>query len=258
MSVNTVSKRILSRTGYLNDQQGILSRYLREQEEWGTHLQNTQKFIISAVEDSDAASIAILGSGWCLDVPVEFLVKNFERVYLVDLWHPQSVKHKLNKFENVSFISADMTGGLIQLAYNEIKKKTDLSTLLERIHDRPAWSLPVIAEYVVSVNVLNQLDILIVDYIKSKLKSSNSVFLPLRKKIQQDHLYLMQAGRSCMISDYEERQVDKTGRVVQKTRSLFIDFPEEKIQKKWCWKFDNCRSYHPKYNTELQVLAAKF
>lgn len=63
--------------GYLNDQQGIMNRYLGESKQWEKHLPRCRKFITSTFEDPGGGekkeSVAVLGSGWLLDVPLDHL-----------------------------------------------------------------------------------------------------------------------------------------------------------------------------------------
>ena len=66
----------MRRAGYLKDQTGIRRRYEREQEPWQQHIDNTRRFIVeSARKAANHKSVAVLGSGWLLDVPVDELLQ---------------------------------------------------------------------------------------------------------------------------------------------------------------------------------------
>jgi hypothetical protein len=80
--------KILRRMGYLRDQEGIMNRYLAESEQWQYHLEKTRNFIAGSFNGSQAESVAVLGSGWLLDVPLEKLRRRFRKIYLVDIHHP--------------------------------------------------------------------------------------------------------------------------------------------------------------------------
>ena len=75
---------IYRKLGFYKDQQGILTRYLHEQSSWNEHLTNTKNFILEAVSSRHLESIAILGSGWLLDIPVMELARSVKNwIYLI-------------------------------------------------------------------------------------------------------------------------------------------------------------------------------
>ena len=49
----------------------------------------------------NAGSIAVLGSGWLLDVPLDHLCSGLEQVYLVDINHPPQIRKKAERLDNV-------------------------------------------------------------------------------------------------------------------------------------------------------------
>ena len=88
--------RMLKNMHYVADQQGIIERYLKEAESWASHLENTKRAIIESAENKKKDNCAILGSGWLLDVPIEYLCQHFKKVYLFDVVHPTQIKHKMS------------------------------------------------------------------------------------------------------------------------------------------------------------------
>src|SRR5664279_4559157 len=104
-------ENILHAIGYKADQEGIMNRCIREKNNWKEHLKNTSEYIIKFCDLLPAgSSIAILGSGWLLDVPIDYLLKKFSRIYLVDMCHPIQVKHKYKDNPNIIFVEKDLTG----------------------------------------------------------------------------------------------------------------------------------------------------
>jgi hypothetical protein len=69
--------------GFIKDQEGIMNRYLRESSQWKKHLEKTRNFISGSFSHTEAETVAVLGSGWLLDVPLDHLVQRFRHVYLV-------------------------------------------------------------------------------------------------------------------------------------------------------------------------------
>ncbi len=54
---------------YISDQKGILNRYLAEGNNWEAHLEKTRGFITGCLEKNKPETVAVLGSGWLLDIP---------------------------------------------------------------------------------------------------------------------------------------------------------------------------------------------
>lgn len=253
--MNTPSSRTLRKTGLIRDQEGIYSRYLREKKSWEAHLSNTRDFLLNCFNEKPQDSIAVLGSGWCLDVPVEELAKRFSKVYLIDLRHPRLVRSRYKKITNLKFINTDLTGGMIELAYQLVKKGRSRESIIKTLLAVEAFELPVDAEHIASVNLLNQLDILLVDYLRGQLDISPGDLLPLRKSIQEKHIALLRLHKGCLISDYEEIQLNARGDIINRTKNVFAELPASKRSSRWTWEFDNHRTYHPDYHTHLNVIA---
>jgi hypothetical protein len=251
-------KKILRKTGLTRDQEGIYSRYLREGGFWDDHLNKTSDFILSCLDPAKVQSIAILGSGWCLDVPLKSLSECFQKIYLIDLRHPKMIRRRFEKLSNVEFIEFDLTGGMIEAVFTHIQDKYPVHQLIKKLQSLPAFGLPVEADYIISVNLLNQLDILLIDYITSKYQVMEKDLLPLRKYIQQTHLSMLEKGKSALICDFREIQYNTDGETVISKNTVFVDIPASVIKSCWTWNFDNHRTYHPNYNTRLEVIAAEF
>ncbi len=91
-----------------------MNRYLRESAGWNKHLERTRKFISDSFAHTEAESVAVLGSGWLLDVPLDHLIQRFRKVYLVDIHHPIQIRKKTAGMSQVELIEADLTGGAIE------------------------------------------------------------------------------------------------------------------------------------------------
>lgn len=253
------SGNILRKMGIADDQDGIMRRYIREAGNWAAHLERTKKFIISAVTSVRTETVVVLGSGWMLDVPAEFLLQNFKKVMFCDIRHPKPVVQKYRKYPNAEFISIDLTGGLIERAYRIVKEKkiTGTDQLQELLKDS-IFELPFRADYIVSVNLLNQLDILIVDYLKGKLRMEQQGIEFLRENIQKNHLHLLPLQHSCLVTDYEEVHISSTGKEAESVPLLFCGLPEGSYSESWIWEFDTHRTYNPRWNTRFRVKAIRF
>jgi hypothetical protein len=239
---------------YVSDQQGIIARYLKESENWAVHLNNTKQAIVKSAENKASGSCAVLGSGWLLDVPIDYLASKFQKVYLFDIIHPTQVKHKYHKNKNVIFVEQDITGDSINeffdavQYYKSMKKRKEPSEFHFagfQYHEQ--------FDFVVSVNILNQLDILIIDYIKGYNLYSESEILDFRRRIQQKHLNTLPKGKTCLITDYEELVYGSENKLESTNKLVHIDIPTENPTTTWQWKFDQ-QNYYPGKNVIFNVL----
>ncbi len=242
----------------IGDQNGIYRRYLQEGNNWELHLSNTKHFIIDCLSDSGAKQVAILGSGWLLDIPIDFLAKHTSDVIFYDLRHPWYILKKFKAQRNFHFVTIDITGGLITRIYYLFSgwRKPGIAEILGEFNT-PGFKLPESADYIISVNLLNQLDILLVDYIKKYCKLDSKSELCIRKKIQEAHLKLLSPGHSCLITDYEEVHLDNRNSITGKQSLVHCTLPAGKYRKTWTWDFDTLKTYNPDHRTAMNVIAIK-
>ena len=247
--------RILKKMNYITDQQGIIERYLKEAEGWSIHLEKTKNTIIKSAEKKKNGNCAILGAGWLLDVPIEFLTKHFNHVYLFDVVHPTQIKHKMHKFKNVTLVEQDITGGAINEFFESVQmhKSMGLHKSLDEFKFN-GFNYKVQFDFVASVNILNQLDILLVDYLRGYNLYSDEELLELRIMIQKKHLETMPTGKTCLITDYEELIFDDENNLEKTNQLIHIQLPEDKIIDHWKWQFDH-KDYYPGKNVVFNVLA---
>ncbi len=254
-------KKILKEMGFLSDQLGIMNRYIREEGAWENHLENTKNYILKkAKQIRNKQQIVVLGTGWLLDIPYHELSLMFSNCYFVDIWHPQQIKHKIQKYPNIQLVSYDITGGIIKNAYKaqEKYKKQGIKTSVDKLLCTPQnWGLPdsLHPDLVVSVNLLNQLDILIVDNLKKSAIYSEEELQKLTTKIQQIHVEALKKHRTILISDIKEIHFDDDNNITGKKTLVFVDL--QKIEKKWIWDFDLTKNYYPDRNTRFEVIAVE-
>jgi hypothetical protein len=252
-----ISKNILRRMKYTSDQRGIMNRYLAEGDNWEEHLSRTQEFIISSLKNPGTGSVTILGSGWLLDLPFEYLCENCRSVYLVDIVHPPQIVNKTKGLANVQLVEADITGGAITGAFRLVQeyRKTGRGSILDITCQATQGNAP--ADYLVSLNILNQLDILLVDYICRFMEVPEDEKTAFRKRIQQQHLELLEPGRACLVSDISERILDGTAKVISTKPLIWTELPESNTRQEWTWAFDTRGEYNRGNNTEMLVAAVR-
>jgi len=240
---------------YTSDQRGIMNRYLAEGNNWESHLEQTRSFIIKCLEKNEGESVAVLGSGWLLDTPIDYLCNRYKTVFLVDIVHSPQILNKAKKMKNVWLISADLTGGAIEGTYNFVRhyRKTGAGSVLDIPFQANLSGIN--ADYVISLNILNQLDILLVDYISRFIKVPEEEIEVFRTRIQQQHLDMLPAGRSCLVSDIEERVLNRGNNLVSTRRLVYSNLPDGKDIEKWTWTFDTRGEYNRGCSTEMLVYA---
>ncbi len=244
--------------GYLKDQDGIMNRYLSERGHWNEHLERSKDFIAHSFTKQELESVAILGSGWLLDVPLEKLITRFKHIYLVDIWHPRQIRRKYESLDSVEFVESDLTGGAIQQVWDFSRKRgaQRLGDLLDMLNLKQP--LPGITpDAVVSVNLLNQLDILLTDYLKKKGLFRQESPDTFRSVIQGFHLNWIQQTPGCLISDINEVRTDKTGDG-SSIPLLYAKLPEGKRSDRWSWEFDTRGTYRHGFQTRMEVSAVEW
>jgi hypothetical protein len=251
----TTKEQVFRKMGYYDDQDGIMRRYRREGNAWKEHLDKTKAFIIKASSERKKDKVSILGSGWLLDVPITELSDMFAQVWLFDIRHPEEVKRKVSKMTNVFLVETDISGFVLPL-YSCIqnsrsnRKECDVTTLIPQFDfDLKDF------DFIVSCNILNQLDILLVDYVKRFIKNNTVAEDQLRKIIQENHVRMLPIQKSCLISDVEELSIGKNDHIQNQQSLVFAENMSCEYNDTWMWHFDNYHTYHPDYKTWFKVKA---
>ena len=241
--------------GYLKDQSGIMKRFINEDGNWKSHVDQCKNFIIQCAENKNKKNCAVLGSGWLLDVPLNYLSQSFENVYLVDIYHPKPVLSKIRKYHNVICITEDLTGGWVNKIYDERRqiKHTGVQWL-NNIKFTPDFFYSGY-DFVISLNLLSQLDVLLIDYLKKITIIKDSELEKIRKEIQNTHLNSLPVRKTCLISDFEELKIDDNDHTINVKNLVYADKDRFNPMQNWKWKFDTLKTYQNSYNTYFNVIA---
>jgi hypothetical protein len=245
--------KILSKIGYYNDQKGIINRYLREIKSWEPHLENTKRSIIEGIPGKNLNKVIVLGSGWLLDIPYQELASAFKEVWLVDVYHPPQSMKKASHFSNIKFIQTELTGMAEQVYnYTKLFRKTRFKTPVTDF--KPVIPIDLsLYDYVVSCNILDQLDIILTDYLKQFKVYSDVEINDIIRIIQQSHFDSLPRNRSLLICDMEEILLDAKNNETAKRSLLQIKLPQEALINKWTWEFDTLMTYYPTNKTFFEV-----
>lgn len=240
--------------GYKSDQKGILRRYYREREHWDFHLNKCKEFILTNTSDIQNGKLAVLGSGWLLDVPLTQLIDIFDEIWLFDINHPIQVRRKYEKINKVKFHYVDLTNGLTKKALQAKSFEEFEKQLLEHLR----YKFPLNFDFVISINILNQLDIILCDYLKKRFNVIDDQLENVRQVIQSHHVELMQEHKGCLITDCVENYIDLQGQIINQENLIFADLPDANKNEFWDWQFDTHRNYRQKFNTSFTVNAYLF
>ncbi len=251
-------KKLVRKMNYISDQEGIMHRYLREQNNWEAHLQNTQQFILSSFEGKEINTLAVLGSGWLLDLPLEELTTKFSKILLVDVYHPPQIVKKTAPYKNVSLFETDISGGGIQFCWNLRKSKDEhFSKYILDDFDPMQPELPFKPDAYISLNLLNQLDILLIDFLKKRnVRIVDTEIKAFRKTIQQFHIHWITQIPGCLVTDVREQNKDEEELTEQKL--VYTSLPKAIRSEEWIWDFDLSGSYRPGLETRMKVKALEW
>lgn len=244
----------------MTDQGGILRRFLSEEQGWRAHLENSKQSICEFYADKNYKTIAIFGSGWLLDVPIDNLLRDFEQVYLCDISHPRQITHKYRHCKNLHFVECDITGGFARHIYECVYRKKEY-TAADIFNFVPDFGfLPETLDCMVSLNVLNQLDGLLLDAMEDTMQLSSDEIVRFKTLIQTQHVTLLSAYKYCLISDCEQISISqKTGE--RKEIPLIFAFGQTEcpqlppLRHEWLWEFDSRGHYESDTIVQFRVRA---
>lgn len=252
MMASNTDSRILKKMGYLADQEGIISRYLRERGGWDSHLIRCREYILERVKNQSLSDVTILGSGWLLDIPLEELSELCGSITLIDINHPRQIRRKVRQYKNVRLVKDDITGGLIKQIW-----QTDWSGLdsLDSI-EIPVYNFDFRPGLIISLNILTQTDTLLNDFLIKRTKIDFEEHRRFRKRIQESHLSLLKLYPHLLITDFEEdiMDIDK-GSIIETNQLIFSDLPAGKNKEEWSWIFDSSGEYYRRRRVSFKVMA---
>ncbi len=173
---------------YLAESIGLWARGRRQLRAWVPHVSKTLALIDNAIDDvRSRRTVAVLGSGPLIDVPLESLARNFRRVLLVDRTHLSTINTRVKRWPNV------------ELHWHDLSHATTPGALS---------FLPGIPEldWVISVNLLSQLGRAAPDgeertVIDAHLDGLSS--LPCRVTLVTDHDYRVFDRAGTLLEEFD-------------------------------------------------------
>jgi hypothetical protein len=238
MTLSISYRRMLTRMGYYNYQNGLIYHHVNQKGGWENHQGHCRSFILKALELYKPEKVTVLGSGWLLDLPFAELIERTGRVCLIDIIHPPDVIAQVGGYKNVELKEQDITGGLIDEVWQKARKYSFFKKLksLESIII-PEFRTEGDPGMVISINILTQLESLIIDFLKKRSKIKEEEFNLFRTEIQKKHIDFLKRYRSVLITDYAEVITNRSGSI-KTIPTLLTDLPQCEFSEEWTWNFD--------------------
>jgi hypothetical protein len=162
---------------------------------------------------------------------------------------------KIRKYPGVECIAADITAGYVEKIYRDARRcrKNKIPFILDRL---PAPELKMSREgFVISLNILSQLDSIITDYLKELINPGEEKIIEISAKLQTDHIGMLMNTRFVLIYDYEEIITGPDGQDRESRKDIHAIIPPLPYTKEWFWKFDSQGTYNPGRKTIFRVRA---
>jgi hypothetical protein len=159
----------------------------------------------------------------------------------------------------VELIEEDLTGGAVEQIWQHFRKSKSPfpeGHVADLISMEPPLS-GIQTDALISVNLLNQLDIFLCDYILKKGQFRQEALTPFRAAIQAFHLEWISKKPGCLVTDAVEEVVEKNGKLSSKVL-LYTELPEGIRRDSWKWDFDSMGTYHPGSHTHMEVQAVEW
>lgn len=240
--------------GYYDYQSGLIHHHINQEEGWVAHQQRCRSFILKALELYNPSKITVLGSGWLLELPFAEMLDKAKEIVLIDIIHPPDVVNQVKDLATVRLVEQDVTGGLIE----EVWLKTSGLFFPKKID---TFNNILIPEFelddpglVISLNILTQLEVLPLKFIRKSSKIAEEEILTFRSEIQKMHISFLRKHKSVIISDCAEVLTGKDG-IKRVTPTLLTELPSAKISEEWTWNFDKAGGELYNSNSQFKVIA---
>lgn len=226
------------RMGYLKELIATEARYRRCRAAWQPHLERTRAVITRAARATEGKNRAVvLGAGMVADVPLDELARKFRAVELVDLCFAKQTRRNVWRNPNIERVTFDVTGTLATLAKGTV----------------PTPGLPDglalgDADLVVSVNVLSQLPLVPLAYLRKIRPDLDAAAIDgFAEALIRNHVALLETcpGTVCLVTDVE-RQLRDADRLIETEDPLRGVLPARDGEE-WLWEIAPRYEVSPDY-----------
>lgn len=195
--------------------------------QWNRHYDICKESIKEHIQSSNPKGICmVLGSGYCHDIPIEFLLSRFEKLILVDTVHPKGIQKKYKNNVKVQLVSTDLT------SWASFVKNHSIEYFKNYKPGVPEEISSIKFDYIISDNVMSQLPIIPVNQIRKLKTYSEEAENELAYKILENHYNFVKGKCGVLITDLSCHFFEKNGEEVHDPQYGF-KFPEP--LRTWNW-----------------------
>ncbi|HET8708540.1 MAG TPA: hypothetical protein VFM46_19695 [Pseudomonadales bacterium] len=224
--LSTPASAIARKSGLLYEAIALRHRAQRCAPKWQAHIVQCHARVHHAVASlSQTQTLVVLGSGLLLEIPIEKLALQFERIYLVDMQHLKPVRALARRYPNLVLVELDLSGVLESL----LNWKENLAP--------PYFSAPKLpvtnADLFISANLLSQLKQPVRKMIGDKM--DEAALENYQKRITQEHWnwFSHLPGKKLIFTDVESQFFNTDGEVVHTDAGLLGRLPPPHAS--WWW-----------------------
>ncbi|HEX6957449.1 MAG TPA: hypothetical protein VF194_05630 [Ferrovibrio sp.] len=241
------------RLGYARSAVSLWSRRRRCAAAWREHEINSRRFVLDFAESCrHRDSLWLLGAGLLADIPLAELSAMFRHVLVFDIALLAQARRKIRRFGNVELRLADITGIVAPLAEWRAGMPLPIPSD-EALRDLD----PVPPDGIVSLNILSQLPLLPIDYLRRRNVPQQAAE-DFGRQIIRAHLDGL-ASLSCpvaLVSDALRIWRNKAGEpVMDESALLGMRLPSP--VKEWNWLLAPRGEIDPATALELRVHAVQ-
>lgn len=245
--LKTQGSKTAKEWGYLYQNVSLKFRSRRCAQAWQSHVEASQGLIRDHLEKLQPKTVMVVGSGLLLEIPLQDLLKQAQKIYLVDLVHSAEVRRVAAKNKKIELLEKDLSGllGILKKGLGSFQVK---SLPWEQL---PAWDLPKV-DWVISANLLSQIPLII----SESLPMTPEAYVKFAKTVRDQHVerLLAQAPQVLLFADFETYYIDRAGQRL-KTESYEVDLQSLKHDREWLWEISPFGESSPDYKIEMLVKA---
>lgn len=239
--------------GYAKAAVSLWSRQRRCAQRWQEHEANSRAFILDVARSCRRFdTIWLFGAGTLADLPLTDLSGLFRHVLIFDIASLASARRRIRQFGNVELRLADLTGLVEPLL--EWRPRTPLPL---PSGEGLAELDPVPPDCAMSVNLLSQLPLLPVEYVKRRGVGRHAAE-NFGRAILQAHLAGLR-GFDCpvgLIADAARIWRSRAGETVMSESAVF-DVTLPPPEREWLWPLAPRGEIDPETSLEVRVRAAR-
>ena len=239
--------------GFARDLAAYKARWERNASAWQPHLLASRECALEAASRTQDRGLAlVLGSGWCLDVPLEELSGQFETVVLADAAHPLEVRRRAERLGNVRLVGCDLTGCLGAVA--ACARTGRGQAVRPNFPDLPLEGGPGLT---VSANTLSFLPLIPMERLWRTSKFDDAELEALARAMVESHLAWLDTlpGVRCLIADRAWLAMDGQDTLVSDPLHGVTPPPPDR---RWEWRYAPSPEAHPVRDVVHSVGASIF